>query len=81
MRHYLRLLLGVTIFVAANLSVAHSETIVGRATVIDGDTIEIQDERIRLNGVDAPETAQLCRNAQQKPYRCGAVAASANLLQ
>ena len=35
----------------------------GRASVIDGDTIEIRGERIRLNAIDAPESAQLCEAA------------------
>jgi endonuclease YncB( thermonuclease family) len=26
--------------------------LIGRATVVDGDTIEIHGERIRLNGID-----------------------------
>jgi endonuclease YncB( thermonuclease family) len=51
--------------------------VIGRSTVIDGDTIDIHGERIRINGIDAPESAQLCKNAQGKPYRCGAVAAKA----
>ena len=32
----------------------------GRASVIDGDTIEIRGERIRLWGIDAPKSSQLC---------------------
>jgi endonuclease YncB( thermonuclease family) len=51
--------------------------LIGRATVIDGDTIEIHGERIRLNGIDASETAQLCKDAKAALYRCGAVAAEA----
>ena len=27
----------------------------GRATVIDGDTIEIRSQRIRLDAIDAPD--------------------------
>ncbi len=30
----------------------------GRATVIDGDTIEIRGERIRLDAIDVPESRQ-----------------------
>ncbi|MBD9375683.1 thermonuclease family protein [Rhizobium sp. ARZ01] len=54
-----------------------AEPIVGRATVIDGDTIEIAGERIRFNGVDAPESWQICIDAAGKEYRCGQRAAVA----
>jgi len=36
------------------------QTIRGKAEVTDGDTIRIGDERIRLEGIDAPELKQLC---------------------
>jgi len=51
--------------------------IVGRASVIDGDTIEIHGVRVRLDGVDAPESRQTCQDASGRPYRCGQVSANA----
>lgn len=64
------LLIGPTAGLAA-------DPIIGRASVIDGDTIEIAGERIRFNGVDAPESWQACKDAAGKDYRCGKVAAFA----
>ena len=46
------------------------------ATVIDGDTLEIRGTRIRLHGIDAPESGQLCKR-NGKDYRCGQPAAAA----
>jgi endonuclease YncB( thermonuclease family) len=46
-------------------------TIAGKAWVIDGDSIEIAGTRIRLEGIDAPETDQACTDARGKPWPCG----------
>lgn len=35
-----------------------AETITGVASVTDGDTLEIRGTRIRLHGIDAPESSQ-----------------------
>ena len=44
--------------------------VAGRARVIDGDTIEVSSARIRLFGIDAPESAQRCL-AGSRRWSCG----------
>ena len=48
--------------------------IIGRAWVIDGDTIDIAGIRIRLSGIDAPESEQTCTDAGNKAWTCGRTA-------
>src|ERR1700687_1522097 len=55
---------------------ASADSLIGQASVIDGDTLEIHGTRIRLWGIDAPESSQLCRNDESLQYRCGAKAAN-----
>lgn len=43
----------------------------GRVRVIDGDTIDVGGERVRLFGIDAPERDQLCWEADGTAVRCG----------
>ena len=42
----------------------------GRERVIDGDTLQIQDARIRLHGIDAPESQKTCRSGTTI-WHCG----------
>ena len=53
------------------------EPIAGVASVIDGDTIEVHGQRIRFNGIDAPESRQYCDDAKGFEYPCGRRSAEA----
>ena len=50
--------------------------IAGVASIIDGDTIKIHGQHIRLFGIDSPESTQFCEK-EGKRYRCGQQAALA----
>ncbi len=45
----------------------------GRARVVDGDTLELAGERVRLFGIDAPELDQVCDRGGAA-WACGAAA-------
>jgi len=62
-------LAAILVFFSA-LPVAGGE-ISGPPKVIDGDTVEVAGERIRLHGIDAPEMRQDCTGPQGLPYSCG----------
>lgn len=54
-----------------------AQTITGVASVTDGDSLEIRGTRIRLHGIDAPESRQLCTRPSDQQWRCGQQAALA----
>src|SRR5580692_4259066 len=62
--------------ILAPASAGAADSLAGQASVIDGDTLEIHGTRIRLWGIDAPESSQLCRGEDSPQYRCGAKAAN-----
>ena len=49
---------------------SYAKTIIGKSRVIDGDTIYIKNNKIRLHGIDTPESKQTCTINFQDWY-CG----------
>ncbi len=73
-------LFSLLIFLSFPTSLASEEKVIlGKAKVIDGDTIKINKKKIRLFGIDAPEKKQICKKIYlsfllfnlQKDYKCG----------
>jgi len=54
--------------------------VTGSARVVDGDTISIGATRVRLEGIDAPESAQTCQRKWFGSWPCG-TAATAQLVK
>ena len=51
-----------------------SHPIAGHALAVDGDTLRIGGQRVRLTGIDAPELDQTCRDGSSNEWRCGEAA-------
>ncbi len=61
---------------AGEKSSAAPTTITGMARVVDGDSLVINQTRLRLHGIDAPESNQQCIR-DNKAWPCGKEATSA----
>ena len=66
----------LALLLTAMASAQAPASVTGIATVTDGDTLQIRGIKIRLHGIDAPESSQTCTRAGQT-YGCGRGAAFA----
>ena len=55
---------------ASGTLVQNTTALSGVPRIIDGDTLDLRGTRIRLYGIDAPESAQRCRS-QGRVWDCG----------
>lgn len=52
-------------------AIAESQQVQGLPRIVDGDTVQIGETKIRLHGIDAPETDQVCLDINGKVWTCG----------
>jgi endonuclease YncB( thermonuclease family) len=66
------IILGLLLLLASRLDRIETRRAQGAAYVIDGDTLALGAQRIRMRGIDAPEASQVChRNGAE--YPCGSL--------
>jgi endonuclease YncB( thermonuclease family) len=73
---YIYVLLAAAIVLIGHHWYAHGQAAVltGHVYVLDRDTVDMGEIRIRLFGIGAPESEQTCKDAKGETYRCGLVA-------
>ena len=70
--------IGLTLLALGVMELLPGSNTTGGMRVIDGDSLRPTDNShdIRLQGIDAPEMGQRCRDANGSEYRCGRKARS-----
>jgi endonuclease YncB( thermonuclease family) len=53
---------------------AMATDVIGIPRIVDGDTVQIDATKIRLTGIDAPETDQVCLDPIGERWACGITA-------
>lgn len=61
--------------IAASLQAWQSRTLSGPVLVVDGDTIRLDGQIVRLRGIDAPELDQTCTGGDGAEHACGRLSA------
>lgn len=60
----------LTLVLILPMSVAMAD-VTGKPRVVDGDTVDVAGERVRLNGIDTPEANQTCLGDAGERWSCG----------
>ena len=69
--------LGLIILVlAGTLQIANAgpKNFTGVPRIVDGDTVQFGDVKLRIEGIDAPQTDQLCLDKAGARWNCGVTA-------
>jgi endonuclease YncB( thermonuclease family) len=53
------------------ITAANADELVGTVRVVDGDTLVMGEKHVRLEGIDAPETDQVCLDRSGERWSCG----------
>jgi len=70
----LQIFLPIILSLVSVPEMSNAEDLKGKPRIVDGDTIWIGPTKIRLYGIDAPESNQTCKKADSREYRCGEMA-------
>jgi endonuclease YncB( thermonuclease family) len=60
-----------TVLVGEDLPRCYADPLVAVPRIMDADTVDTGKVKIRLNGIDAPETDQRCLDARRQVWSCG----------
>jgi endonuclease YncB( thermonuclease family) len=71
---YASTMIRLLLILVALTSTAYADDLRGKPRIVDGDTIWIGPTKIRLHGIDAPESKQTCQRADGNEYFCGEMA-------
>jgi endonuclease YncB( thermonuclease family) len=76
LKHLRDIVVGLAILALALLIIAKLENeqalrFTGPFVAVDGDTLAAAGERLRIEGIDAPELGQTCERADGSTYACG----------
>jgi endonuclease YncB( thermonuclease family) len=71
----MKCVIGLSFAIATTLTAVSAPVlavdIAGVPRITDGDTVELSGTKIRLNGIDAPETDQTCLDGKGQRWACG----------